>query len=403
MKITSQPNFKNCHATINLKFLLHNLNLIKQKSPSTKVTAMVKANAYGHGLIEISRFLEKHHVKHFGVATVEEAVELRKANIKSEIWLMGGAGFLSSLPEIIEENIVPLISSFEELKSFIDFLKTKRSTKISSFHLDLDTGMTRAGIQIEDNSQTVLEPFVSLIKKNKGLINLAGIATHFANAENLDCQFTQMQIKRFIAAVKYLESEGFSETAIHFAKSAAIFTDISDGGKLFKNELRNYPLFIRPGLSLYGISPLDSSNKNLDLKPILTWKTTITLRKSIKKGTLVGYNNTWKAQRDTELAVLRVGYGDGYNRQLSNQGHVLIQGQKAPIIGRVSMDLVTIDVTDIVKQHGLKACQIGNLATLIGQEDQNKISAQDLSKLCHTIPYEILTNISNRVARDYVF
>lgn len=392
---------KICHVAIELKTFLQNISFIQSHSLGTETVAMVKANAYGHGLYRISQVLQIQGIKRFGVATIEEGVALRQAGITGTILLMGGSGFTQNTDDVIDAEITPLISSLEELQICIAALQLRKLAKPFQVHLDLDTGMSRAGVLIEDNPEFGLNPIVQLLQKHRHLISLSGVSTHFANAESTDCTFSKFQLDRFLKAVAYLDHAGFSKAILHVSKSSAILTKLGLGDDLFPKTKQQHPIWVRPGIAIYGVNPLSRANQLPGLSPILSWHAPVTVRKTILPGTHVGYNNTWTAKRDTEIAILRVGYGDGYFRQLSNIGHVLIQGQKAPIVGRVSMDLTAVDVTQITKKLGNESCPIGTMATLIGKDGNETITAQDLSEQCQTIPYEILTNISARVARIY--
>ncbi len=392
---------KICHVAIELKTLLQNLSFIQNQSSDTEIVAMVKANAYGHGITKISQVLQEKGVKHFGVATIEEGLTLRQASITGTILLMGGSGFTQNIDAVLSAELTPLISSLEELQILKATAQKTKWQKPIQVHLDLDTGMSRSGILIDDNPESTLKAIVDCLKKNTNIINLCGLSTHFANAEINNCAYSDLQLKRFLKALHYLDNAGFHQTILHVSKSSAILTNLGHSDVVLSKTQRQHSIWVRPGIALYGVNPLSGANQLPGLAPILSWRAPVTVRKAILKGTHVGYNNTWTAKRDTEIAILRVGYGDGFSRQLSNRGHVLIQGQKAPIVGRVSMDLTAIDVTQITKKLGNESCSIGTMATLIGTDGGESISAQDLSELCHTIPYEILTNISARVARLY--
>jgi alanine racemase len=403
MQIGTSDNLnavKICHAAIDLKTFLRNIFFIQSHSFGAETVAMVKANAYGHGLATISQVLQAQGIKRFGVATMEEAIALRQADINGTILLMGGSELTQNIDGIIDAEITPLVSSLEELQICIGALRKRKLAKPFQVHLDLDTGMSRSGILVEANPESNLKPIVHILKKNTNIINLGGVSTHFANAEIANCPFTKLQLHLFLKAITYLDHAGFSETTLHASKSSAILTKQGLGPAILP-KIHQHSIWIRPGIALYGVNSLSESNQLSGLSPILSWRTPVTVRKTILKGTPVGYNNTWTAKQETEIAILRVGYGDGYHRQLSNIGHVIIQGQKAPIVGRISMDLTAIDVTQITKKLGTESCKTGSMATLIGSDGDKTITVQDLSKLCHTIPYEILANISTRVKRIY--
>lgn len=346
-------------AIIDLKALGDNLRAIKKLAPGAGVVTMVKANAYGHGIVAVSQYFISQGVETLGVATLEEAILLRENGITSTILLMSGAGFSKRAELVVKYHITPLVSSKEEILALAKYGPVE-------IHLDIDTGLGRGGFSVVDNSLIVI------LKQNP--IKVGGIATHFANAESDDCAYSKIQLERFSTILRYFDKQGISYPLIHIAKSSAILHHLS-GSEIYPSKR----LWIRPGIALYDT--------------VLTWQAPITLRKRIPAGSAVGYNNTWIARRETEIALLRVGYGDGYSRLLSNRAHVLIAGQRAPVVGNVSMDLTAIDVTDI---HGE-----AEFATLIGQDGDEKITSSDLATLSQTIPYEILTSISPRVMREY--
>ncbi|MEI6791508.1 MAG: alanine racemase [Myxococcaceae bacterium] len=345
-------------ALINLGALGRNLAKLRKIAGSENMIAMVKANAYGHGLVPVAQFLETQGVKYFGVATIEEGEYLRKAGIKSAILLMSGAGLELAPERVLKADLTPLVSSIQELDAL------EKLNKEINIHIDLDTGMSRGGFPVSQTQQ-----IIDWFAQTNRCVKLEGLSTHFANAETPDCAFSQIQIARF-------ETAGLESKIIHMAKSSAICNHIGVGAELFH----------RPGIALYGAYG--------DFEPVMSLKAPITLVKTISTGATVGYNQTWQASRETQIALIRAGYGDGYPRELSNSGHALFQGKRVPIIGRVSMDLITLDMT------GFKA-KTGDWVTLMGCDASEEITAQELAEACHTIPYEILTRVTERVLREY--
>lgn len=345
-------------ALINLGALGRNLAKLRKIAGSENMIAMVKANAYGHGLVPVAQFLETQGVKYFGVATIEEGECLRKASIKSRILLMSGAGLELAPERVLKADLTPLVSSIQELDAL------EKLNKEINIHIDLDTGMSRGGFPVSQTQQ-----IIDWFAQTNRCVKLEGLSTHFANAETPDCSFSQIQMAYFKAA-------GLKPKIIHLAKSSAICNHIGVGPELFH----------RPGIALYGAYG--------DFEPVMSLKAPITLIKTIPIGATVGYNQTWQVSRETQIALIRAGYGDGYPRELSNCGHALFQGKKVPIIGRVSMDLMTLDIT------GFHA-KTGDWVTLIGFEGLEEITAQELAEACRTIPYEILTRVTERVLREY--
>lgn len=380
-------------AEIKGQALRANLQTLRQMAEGANVVGMVKANAYGHGLLPMAKLLEAEGVAALGVATVAEGEALRAGGIGCPILLMGGAGFAFAPERAVLAQLTPMISSYDELKTLLDCLILAQSSKPFEVHLDLDTGMARAGFWVGEDPSLLLSPALALLKKHRSLLNLQGVATHFARGELAGCETTDVQLVRFRRALAYIESEGVSFSVIHAAKSAAIWHG--------KEGSSGHEVWVRPGIALYGVTPFADRPKPKGLSPVLSLRAPIVGRKRIAKGTPVGYGGTWAAARDTELALLRVGYADGYPRALANRAQVLIAGRRAPVVGRVSMDLTVIDVSDVLASEGERVCEMGSLVTLIGAEGGEEVSAFELAALCDTIPYEILTGIGNRVERIY--
>lgn len=334
-------------AFIDLHALSHNLSKIRKLADTKNIIAMVKANAYGHGLIPITHFLESQGVSCFGVATIQEGESLRASGIKSKILLMSGAGLCEAPECVLKARLTPLISSIEELEAL-----NKLRQKIA-IHIDLDTGLSRGGFPISEVDQ-----IIAWFTQKKHVLLFEGLSTHFANAETPECPFSKIQLAKFEAARVQFEAAGLKPKMIHVAKSSAIVNGIG---------LQNS--WVRPGIALYGGCE--------GFKPVMSLKAPITLVKMVKIGDTVGYNQTWRASKSTKMALVRAGYGDGFPRELSNTGQIL---------GRVSMDLMVLDVT------GLEV-KTGDLIPLM--------SIREMAQVCHTIPYEILTRVAERVEKIY--
>lgn len=375
-----------CHAEVSLTALSHNLGVIQKRRPNAEIVAMVKANAYGHGAVQIARHLSSEGVKWFGVATVNEGVELRERGIEERILLMAGAGAQYALPELLHFGLTPLISSASELNEFDAAVGQSDIAAPFAVHVDVDTGMTRGGflgLKAQDLALTSQRLFIE------------GVSTHFAKAEQNSCAFTDEQLRTFRNHLQVIASCGHQPSIIHVDKSASILT----------HNLTNfdgYKVLVRPGISLYGVDPTQGQAFASDLRPLLSWKAPIVVRKHISEGTSVGYDCTFVAQKPMEVALVRVGYADGLNRQLSNRGHLIVADRKAPILGRISMDLTVVDVSEICASKGREACDVGQYAHIIGGGPNIQQTASMLAQDCGTIPYEILTWISPRVERVFV-
>lgn len=386
-----------CRAIIDTDALAHNLAVVKQHCPGSTVVAMVKSNAYGHGMGLVTQALQQAGVTRFGVATLDEAAALRDAGITGTI-LLADTGWTESPETLVELEIIPLLSSVREVHVLHEHLSRARSTRPYPVHLKVDTGMSRMGVTLHEGENSLARALDRI--KQSAALRLHGVCTHFADADEWDDRSLRSQIKLFGGALHHVYQTGLSPQVLHMANSSAILRGYHQGGGLFDHPAQQSCWWVRPGGLLYGLNLFASGNHEQDdFRPVLTWQAPILLRKRISKGARVGYGGTWSAARETEIAVLAAGYGDGYNRLLSNRGCVLIGGQRAPIAGRISMDLTTVDVTDVHRRRGEKSCQQGTYATLLGRQGDESIDAWELACLCDTIPYEVCTSITARVRR----
>jgi len=359
-------NLRPTYCKINLKNVQENLSKLKKIRP---VIGVVKANAYGHGAVEISRVLEKNRVKFLMVATIEEGIELRKAGIKTPVLIGGSIYPFTNFKEVVRHNLIPTIASLESAKAFNSILKQRYPV-----HIKVDAGMNRIGLKIENALTKIVE-----ISKMKN-IKIQGIYMHLPSAD-FDRNLTLEQGRKFLNLKKELSKMEIIPDFFHASNSAGL-----------RFPLLHFDL-IRPGLAIYGLKPYDGF---YGYKQVLSFHTKIVFLKRIKKGEKVSYGGTWRAKRDSKIATLPVGYADGIRRELSNKGCVLIRGRRFPVVGRVCMDMTMIDVTD------LKNPRIGEDVTIIGKEGREKISVEEIAKLCGTINYEIVCGISSRVPRARV-
>ncbi len=365
-------------AEIDLAALRHNYQYITSLAgPGRRILAVVKANAYGHGAVRIARELENCGVDFLGVATCEEAAELRTAGIKSSILLLGGV-FPGQEDDVLKYDLIPVIFDLEIARS-LHARAAPHGIRLK-VHVKLDTGMGRVGILPDD-----VDAFFNSLKLCSHL-QVDGLLSHLAIAD--DCQenatvFTRRQIDLFVALVKKVREMGFSPSYVHCANSAALIRKLD-------------PMFnvIRPGIMLYGIGPTPSLAENL--KPVLSLKSKIMFLKKVPAGYSISYRRTFVAQRDSVIATIPIGYADGYSRHFSNKATVLIRGRRAPVAGVVCMDMTMIDVTDT------PSVQLHDEVVLLGAQGGEHITAHELAETAHSIPYEILCGISARVPRHYV-
>ncbi len=363
-------------AVINIGALEHNFNEVVRRVAGRKILAVVKARAYGHGAVAVSRRLLGFGADMLGVALVEEGMELRQAGIDAPILMMGSL-FPEQAEVLTDLRLTPVVFTMNTARA-LSRAAQKLKTSVS-VHVKIDTGMGRIGIAPEEADE-----FLEMLRGLPG-IDIQGLMTHFADADLREKVFASKQIDRLAALVQRLTEKGISVPLIHAANSAAV---LSYQDSLFT--------MVRPGLMLYGYSPLEAGASQFDLIPVLSLVTRIAYLKKVKAGTSISYGRTFVTKRDSLIATLPVGYADGYSRSLSNKGEVLIRGRRVPIVGRVCMDMCMVDVTDI------PGVSEGDDTVLIGSQDDERITAEEIAAKTGTIPYEVLCGISGRVPRIYL-
>lgn len=360
--------FRPTQATIDLAALRYNYQLASRLAGSAQVLAVVKANAYGHGAVKVTNALAAEGAKLFGVASPEEGMELREAGIASTILVLGGP-FGASGDQLAQYQLTPVLYELAQLEAIAAQL-----TQPLSVQVKVDTGMTRLGV-----SPAALPVFLrGLAKKSK--LTLTGILTHLASADQSSLGQTQTQYETFASCEEVVRRETKDIPIFHIANSAALLE-----GKVGDCQ------WVRPGLMLYGASPNPRFKAAKELKPVMNFTSEIVSIKKVPAGTAVSYGATWVAARESRIAILPVGYADGYLRSLSNKGKVLINGKEAPVVGRVCMDLTMIDVTDFPE------LDLGTLVTLWGPEHR----VEKVAEQAGTISYELLCALSRRVPRIY--
>jgi alanine racemase len=363
-------------ALIDLGALEHNFNEARSRISGRKVLAVVKANAYGHGAVEVSRRLLQCGAHMLGVALVEEGRELREAGIDAPILVMG-AIFPEQAEAAVSLSLASVVFTGSGARVLSDAAK-KLGTK-ASVHVKIDTGMGRIGIPPDEAPR--------LIAEMRGLPGLAveGLMTHFADADLCNKEFASRQIGRFEQLIGRLDADGISVPIRHAANSAAV---LDFAGALFT--------MARPGLMLYGYNPLEEQVAGrFDLRPVLSLVTRIAFIKKVPAGVPISYGRTFVTGRESVIATLPIGYADGYSRGLSSKAEVLVRGARAPLVGRVCMDMCMIDVT------GVPGVSEGDDVVLIGSQGSERITADELAAKTGTIAYEVLCGISSRVPRIY--
>lgn len=364
-----------CYVEINTINLKNNINNIQRHVGNKEIIGVIKADAYGHGAIEVANVLDKEGVNFFAVATVEEALELRNNYMDKKILILGPVNE-TQFDLCIKNNIIISVSSYNEAVLISSY--AQKLNKTVNIHIALDTGMGRIGFQCSDTS-AVIEEIKNINTLN--YINIHGVFTHFPRADEKDLSYTKQQYDLFKNIVLSLKDKGINPEYIHCQNSAAIVVVEDD-----------ICTAVRPGIILYGYYPSEFIPKILNLKPCLQWKCYISHIKDVPANTPIGYNATYITTNTTTVATIPVGYADGLSRLMSNGGKVIVEGQESQIIGRVCMDQAMLDVSHIAD------CKIGTEVILIGETFNADYMAERIS----TISYEVLCSISKRVPRVYI-
>ncbi|MBA7499816.1 MAG: alanine racemase [Clostridia bacterium] len=363
---------------INLDAIAHNVKKIRQiVGKNTQIIAVVKANAYGHGAIEVSETLLENGVTMLGVGVIEEGVVLREAGIKAPI-LVCGLTKDDQLEPLVMYNLSATVCRLKTIQA-LSRIASKNKKKVP-VHIKIDTGMGRLGIPSQDTLN-----FVKEIGKMKN-IEIEGIFTHFAATNEEDGNYTRKQFEKYKKALLELERERINIPVKHVANSTAIL-----------NSSRFHLNAVRPGIIVYGLFPSPRTKQIVQLRPAAEFKTKIIFLKEVSAGKSIGYGKTFATTRPTRIATLPVGYADGYSWLLSNKGEVLVRGQRAPIIGRICMDLCMIDVTHIGR------VQIGDEVVLWGKQGSEMISAEEVAQKMGSIVYEVICMVDKeRVPKVFI-
>ncbi len=372
--------YSRVYAKIDLDAIAYNIEQMKRNlSPKTDMIAVIKADGYGHGAVQIAEMLEQvGYVWGFAVATLDEAMVLRTEGIRKPILVLGCV-FPDQYLEMLKHDIRMNVYTEEMAESISRMAASEGLT--AYMHIKLDTGMGRLGFDISEASAQAIERISKL--KN---VDMEGIFTHFAKADETDKTFTEKQINDFCRMTEQLKKIGVTFAYEHCANSAAII-DVKEA---------NFDL-VRAGISIYGLYPSEEVNKsNVKLKPALALKSHVAFVKEIEAGTPVSYGGTFVADKRMRIATIPVGYADGYPRNLSNAGYVLIRGRKAPILGRVCMDQFMVDVTEI------EGASFGDKVTLIGQDGNESITVEALSEISGRFNYEFICDLGKRIPRVFV-
>jgi len=366
---------------INKKALQNNIQQFQKLiGDKVKLMAVVKANAYGHGLIEVAKIATESDVDWLGVDSIDEAIKLKKAGIKTPILILGYT-LLSRLKDVVKYDLRQVVYNKETVQGLALNNKKAKPLKI---HLKIETGTSRQGLEKEELLE--LAKFINKFPN----IEIEGTHTHYANIEDTtNHSYARQQLKRFKEAIELLEKNGIKIPLKHTACSAAVI--------LFPET---YFDMVRLGISMYGLWPSPETfvsakekNRKLNLEPALTWKTKIAQIKQIKAGTPISYGLTERVSQDSKIAVLPIGYWDGYDRKLSGVGNVLIRGKRCKVLGRICMNMIIVDVSHIPD------IKLEDEVVLLGKQGQEEILADELAQKIGTINYEVVTRINPLIPR----
>jgi len=360
---------------VNLPLLSQNLKAIREKVSPAKIMIVVKANAYGHGLTDVTKYLDP-QVDYIGVAVLEEGILLREIGVQTPILVLGGI-WGNQIPAYIEHDLTLTAPSVERLEQIDQAAKSLG--KKAKVHLKVDTGMERIGVHYY-NAHTLQEAAL----KCKHVV-VEGIFSHFANADAADLSHARLQLERFNEVLQFYEKRSLPMPIRHMANSGAIL-----------QLPESYFDMVRPGILFYGVYPSPEAQRTVDVKPALAWKSRVVYFKVTQPDHPVSYGSTWQSDHNVRIVTVPVGYGDGYFRNMSNKARVIIHGKKYPQVGRVCMDQIMVNIEGDSAFNGDEVILIGEA------ENGERVTVEELAEWADTIPYEILTNINTRVPRIYI-
>ncbi len=362
-------------ATIHLSALAHNLRELRRiLAPHVDILAVIKADGYGHGCCAMADALSQLGIRRFGVARVHEGVLLREAGRLEDIIVMGGI-LPEQVKDLVQANLIPVLSDADAMHALSQEVRQEHIPY--PVHVKVDTGMRRLGFEAGDVSALLQSPMFTHTFVCQGLM------THLADADNPDPAFTLHQLNRFHEVVSNVPANGPSPCR-HAANTAGILW-----------HPHTHLDMVRPGLLLYGYAPVHGRTTPVSLQPVMSLRTKVVHLKTAGKGEPVSYGDLYRTKRDSRLAILPIGYGQGYSRRLSNKGEVIIRDRRFPIVGRICMDMTVVDVTDD------PTIKTGDDVILMGKSETQAITASDLANWQDSIPYEVLCNLGPKVPRVY--
>lgn len=387
------PLHRKTFAEVDTRRIRSNFQAVKSLLPDgTFICPMVKANAYGHGDIEVSRALRKAGAPHLGVGLIEEGIGLRSSGDEGSL-LMFGLFEKTSAEAILEYDLTPVISEWHQLESLQEVLKSDRDQSVK-IHLKFNTGMNRLGFDVSQGAK------IRSWLNDHRQFHLEGVCTHLLRGDDAGAPGgeSESQLLAFAEALSSFKDLPIQAHALNSSGTVNLWHRVLEKKALGPGA--KWPLGSRPGLAIYGVPPSSDEKVRLPLQPALSLKSHLVMLHRLKPGERVSYNATWRAKRDSLIGVVPIGYGDGYFRMLSNKASVLCKGVRAPVAGTICMDYFMVDLTEVEAKTG--PVHVGEQVVLIGEQGGDRIQAQELSDLIGTIPYEVLTNISERVPRVYL-
>lgn len=370
-------------AFIDKSNFLNNWQVIKTNSNENKIVLVVKANAYGHGYANFLQLIKNLDVHALAVACIDEAKELRNLGYDKEIYLFDGGAWMLCADMLIQHKLIPMIGNLSEVSYLANYLAKNNYSSYFKIHLKIDTGFIRNGITYNE-----VASFIE-IYKNSQKLTLEGVCTHFHSADDNE-ESIKEQREKFNHALFLLEQADIKASYIHTDNSAAFLRNNN------QSLYPHYSVISRIGLAAYGYNNVEKLKDRYPIKPIMSIKAKIIAHKKLNIQEGLGYNHSFIAQRPTDVAVVSIGYADGVKRALSNKGYMLFNAKKVPIIGRISMDFLTLDITDAINKNELV---VGKMVTVLGQDGDLKIDADDMALWADTISHEILTSFSTRIQR----
>ncbi|UYN90370.1 MAG: alanine racemase [Anaerolineales bacterium] len=373
--ISTSADLRPTHVQVDLHRLQSNLQAIQTHVGGARVMPILKANAYGHGLVRVGQYMQELGVGSIGVAYLEEGILLREAGITTPILVLGGI-LGSQAPLFLQHNLTLTVSSTQKLEQVEAAAAAAGVT--ARVHLKIDTGMERIGVHYY-NAESLLE--ATLQCKH---VEVEGIFSHFANADAADLSSARLQVERFQEVLRFYEKRSLPMPLRHMANSGAVL-----------QLPESWMDMVRPGILLYGVYPSAQVQQTVAVRPALTWSSRIVYFKVVQPGHPVSYGSTWQSDHPVRVVTVPVGYGDGYFRAMSGKAQVLIKGQRYPVVGTICMDQFMVNIEE---DSAFNEDEI----IVVGQSGNERITVEDLAGWAGTIPYEILTNINTRVPRVYL-